>query len=62
MLYEVITPWIQVSDLQYTNSVAAKAYNISRLPSNYLISSSGDIIGKNLIGNRLAEKLEKVLN
>ncbi len=55
-------PWIQVSDLQYTNSVAAKAYNISRLPSNYLISSSGDIIGKNLIGNRLAEKLEKVLN
>ncbi|MGM0375390.1 MAG: thioredoxin-like domain-containing protein [Bacteroidota bacterium] len=54
-------PWINVSDLQYTDSYPAKLYNINQLPSNYLISRDGEIIGKNLFGDMLREKLEEVL-
>ncbi len=54
-------PWINVSDLQYTNSYPAKLYNINQLPANYLISRDGEIIGKNLFGDMLRDKLEEVL-
>lgn len=53
-------PWINVSDLRYTDSYAAKLYNIRQLPANYLISAEGEIIGKDLTGNRLAEKLQEL--
>lgn len=54
-------PWISVTDLQYTNSYAARLYNVQQLPANYLISRDGEIIGKDLFGNRLDEKLREVL-
>jgi len=54
-------PWISVSDLMYTESTAARIYNIQKLPANYLISREGEIIGKNLFGSMLEEKLEEVL-
>ena len=54
-------PWINVSDLRYTDSYPAKLYNINQLPANYLISRDGEIIGKNLFGDMLREKLEEVL-
>ncbi len=53
-------PWINVSDLRYTESYAARLYNIRQLPANYLISKDGEIIGKNLFGNRLTEKLDEL--
>ncbi len=53
-------PWINVSDLRYTDSFAARLYNIRQLPANYLISAKGEIIGKDLVGNRLAEKLQEL--
>jgi len=53
--------WIDVSDLRYTNSFPAKLYNIKQLPANYIISPQGEIIGKNLFGNRLSEKLNEIL-
>ncbi|MFW6370625.1 MAG: thioredoxin-like domain-containing protein [Bacteroidota bacterium] len=54
-------PWINVSDLRYTDSGPARLYNVRQLPANYLISREGDIIGKNLFGNMLKEKLEETL-
>jgi len=54
-------PWINVSDLRYTDSYPARLYNIRQLPANYLISRDGDIIGKNLFGSMLEEKLDKIL-
>ncbi len=53
-------PWINVSDLQYTDSYPARVYNIKQLPANYLINREGDIIGKNLYGNMLREKLKEL--
>ncbi len=55
-------PWINVSDLQYTNSYPARIYNIQQLPANYLISKKGEIIGKDLFGRILDEKLNDLLN
>jgi len=49
--------WVSVSDLQASNSYAARVYNVSSIPSNYLISREGDIIGKDLFGSLLDEKL-----
>lgn len=54
-------PWINVSDLRYTESYPARLYNIRQIPANYLISKDGEIIGKNLFGNRLTEKLGELL-
>ncbi len=54
-------PWISVTDLKYTDSYPARVYNVQQLPANYLISRDGEVIGKNLFGNRLEEKLKEVL-
>jgi thiol-disulfide isomerase/thioredoxin len=54
-------PWINVSDLRYTDSFPAKIYNVNQLPANYLISRDGDIIGKNLFGHLLEEKVQEAL-
>lgn len=53
--------WISVSDLQANNSYPARIYNINSIPANYLISRSGEIIGKDLFGSRLEEKLSEIL-
>jgi len=53
-------PWINVSDLRYTDSYPARLYNIQQLPSNYLISAEGEIVGKDLFGNRLSERLAEI--
>ncbi|MFT3740579.1 MAG: TlpA disulfide reductase family protein [Breznakibacter sp.] len=53
--------WISVSDLQASNSYAARIYNVNSIPANYLISRNGDIIGKDLFGSRLEEKLSEIL-
>ncbi len=55
-------PWINVSDLQYTKSYPASLYNVQQLPANYLISKDGEIIGKDLFGRILDEKLHDLLN
>jgi len=51
--------WIQISDLKGWESVAARDYNISSIPANFLIDPSGKIIARDLRGpdleNILAE-------
>ncbi|OFX27685.1 MAG: hypothetical protein A2033_04865 [Bacteroidetes bacterium GWA2_31_9] len=52
--------WIHVSDLQYWNSPAAKLYNVSSIPANFLIDKDGKIIASNLRGEELGNKLKEI--
>lgn len=49
-----------VSDLKGWQSEAAEKYNVNAIPSNFLISGKGIIIGKNLRGNSLHSALEEL--
>jgi thiol-disulfide isomerase/thioredoxin len=53
-------PWINVSDLRYTESLPAKMYNVKRLPANFIIDRKGEIVGKDLFGQRLEEKMQEM--
>ena len=53
--------WKHVSDLQFWNCAAARAYNINSIPANYLVDSKGTIVARNLRGTALAETLSKLL-
>ena len=50
-----------VSDLQKWNSAAAAAYGVQSIPASFLLDPNGKIIGKNLRGPALQEKLAEVL-
>ena len=54
--------WTQVSDLKYWQSDAAKLYNISAIPFALLLDPEGRIIGKNLRGKQLENKLEEIFS
>ena len=53
--------WTHVSDLQFWNNAVAKLYGIQSIPQNFLLDPDGRIIGKNLRGDELDQKLEEVL-
>ncbi len=53
--------WTQVSDLKGWNNATAKIYGINSIPANLLLDSSGKIIGKNLRGDKLREKIAELL-
>ena len=53
--------WTHVSDLKFWNSEAAKLYGIQAIPQNFLLDPNGKIIGKNLRGEDLVNKLNEVL-
>jgi peroxiredoxin len=57
--YENI-PWTQVSELSFPDSKVDKVFNISALPSNYLLDPEGRIIAKNLFGIELRVKLSQI--
>ena len=54
-------PWISVSDLQGNASPALSVYNVKKLPSNYLIDREGNIVGKDLVGERLDEAVRQYI-
>jgi thiol-disulfide isomerase/thioredoxin len=54
-------PWLQVSDL-LRNNEAAGLYQITGVPTSYLLDPDGVIIARNLRGKALETKLEQVLN
>lgn len=54
-------PWISVSDLQGENSIACRLYQVSKLPMNFLIDRSGEIVGQNLYGEALDRKIDSLL-
>jgi peroxiredoxin len=53
--------WTHVSDLQYWNSAAAKLYAVNSIPANFLLDETGKIIGRNLRGDDLYNKVNEVL-
>ncbi|MEO6837136.1 MAG: TlpA disulfide reductase family protein [Ginsengibacter sp.] len=53
--------WKQISDLKFWNSAAATLYHVEAIPFNVLIDPQGKIIGTELRGSDLHNKLEQVL-
>lgn len=49
-----------VSDLQYMENAAAKAYGVNSLPANFLINPQGEIIAQNLYGTQLLDSLSVI--
>lgn len=54
--------WLQVSDLKFWRSQAAKDYNIEELPFNVLVNEQGNIAAINLHGRELENFIRKHLN
>lgn len=53
--------WIHVSDLKGWRSKASFVYDINAVPANFLLNSEGIIIGQNLRGKELNDKLKNLL-
>ena len=53
--------WICVWDEEALQSHAAKSWNIQTIPANYIINPKSEIVGKNLTGRRLEERLNDLL-
>jgi len=53
--------WTHVSDLKWWDNAAAKLYRVSGIPFNILLDPNGKIIGRNLRGPDLDNKLCEIL-
>jgi len=53
--------WEHVSDLKGRKNEASLIYGINGIPDNFLIAENGEIIGRNLRGEKLNEKLKDIL-
>ena len=53
--------WTVVRDSNALRSNVAAAWNIREIPANYIINNKKEIVGKNLYGARLEERLEELL-
>jgi len=53
--------WINVCELSFPESQAAILYNITELPTTYLINREGDIVAKNLYGRSLETWLDNLI-
>ena len=54
--------WTQVSNLNFWNDPIARRYSIRAIPQSYLINQDGIVIGKNLRGDDLEEKIKFALS
>lgn len=53
-------PWINVSELS-PSPFTARIYNVTSIPSNYLINKNFEIVGKNLSGKDLERKIKELI-
>ncbi|TCC91638.1 AhpC/TSA family protein [Pedobacter frigiditerrae] len=53
--------WAQVSDLQYWDNAIAKMYAVKGVPTNILVDPNGKIVGKNLFGPYLVQRLNELI-
>ncbi len=53
--------WINVCDAKNGSSVAFGTFNVHQVPANYLIDERGIIVGKNLFGKNLEEKIAEYI-
>lgn len=51
-------PWISVSDLRGQASMALGLYNVTQLPTSFLIDKEGSIVGRNIRGEELDKQLQ----
>jgi len=54
--------WNQISNLAYFNDPIAQLYNVDAIPAAFLLDENGIIVGKNLRGAALEEKVAELLN
>ena len=54
--------WIHVSDLKYWNSIVVSLYQLSQIPSNFLLDREGKIIARDLRGENLEKKLSEIFD
>ncbi|WP_127125163.1 TlpA disulfide reductase family protein [Pseudoflavitalea rhizosphaerae] len=54
-------PWLHVSDLLGWKNAVAEQYDVKAIPQNWLLDPNGVIIGQNMRGKELEEKLASVL-
>lgn len=54
-------PWVSVCDFLGAKSPAARLYNIKSVPTNFLIDREGNIVGRNLYGTVLVDKVSGLL-
>lgn len=54
--------WINVSDLRGWGSSVARLYGIQAIPQNVLVDPKGKVIGRNLRGYALANKLKELFD
>ncbi len=55
-------PWITLCDFQGRYSETTGTYNITEVPSNYLIDKEGNIIAKNIYGEELIKRLSELFS
>ena len=53
-------PWISVSDLRGLASTAVGTYNVTKLPTSFLIDKNGSIVGRDIRGEELEQKLQQL--
>ena len=54
-------PWICVRDEKGPNTTVVTSYNISSLPTTFLMNKQGNIIARSLNYNELVKEIEKIL-
>ena len=54
--------WNHISNLKYFNDPIAKMYNVNGIPAAFLLDENGVIVGKNLRGPALEQKVAEFLN
>ena len=54
-------PWKQVCDFKAAESPVTKAYNVSSIPANVLVDPNGKIVGKDLRGKALHDRLAELI-
>jgi peroxiredoxin len=53
--------WTNVCDLKNGSSLALSNFNVKQIPANYVISKTGNFVGKNLYGLALEEKVAEYI-
>lgn len=51
--------WINLCDVKTGSAKATSTFNVQSIPANYLIDQKGEIVGKNLYGIALEEKISE---
>jgi len=52
--------WNHISDLQWWSSQAGQRYGVNSIPTNWLINEKGVIVGRNLRGPALEQRLDEL--